>query len=90
MIACVCAVYACVYWYQLKRSPTVGRGAREVADPMGSLEKSGRLARWDLSSSLTTVTRSNLLWCSWRKGVCGGAALKHFSQRVPVISSYSP
>ena len=41
LIACVCV---CML-DQLKRSPTVGRGARDVAEPIGSLEKSGRLAR---------------------------------------------
>ena len=51
MIACECVCHCvwCVHVYigidQLKRSPTVGRGAREVAEPMGSLEKSGKLAR---------------------------------------------
>ena len=47
MRACVCVkLIACVcVWVQLKRSPTVGRGARDVAEPIGSLVKSGRLAR---------------------------------------------
>ena len=61
---CACKIVCVCMLIQLKRSPTVGRGARDVAEPIGSLEKSGKLARWDFNSSLTTVTRSSLPWYS--------------------------
>ena len=53
---------------QLKRSPTEGRGASPaVLGPVrGKDERSGRLAMWDLSSSLTALPRSNLVWYSYR------------------------
>ena len=51
---------------QVNRSPTDGRGARLVLEPIGSLERSGRLARWDFNSSLTVVTFSCLVWNSFK------------------------
>ena len=77
---CVCMLI------QLKRSPTVGRGARDVAEPIGSLEKSGRLARWDFNSSLTTVTRSSLPWYSWG----GGEYMSNTSDRYILPLSPGP
>ena len=46
---------------QLKRSPTEGRGARELWEE-GSWERSGRRANLRVSSALTPVTLSSLCW----------------------------
>ena len=52
---------------QLNRSPTEGRGARpsvELEPVRVKEERSGRLAMCDLSSSLTALPFSSLLWYS--------------------------
>lgn len=50
----------------VKRSPTEGRGVRLVLEPIGSLERSGKLARWDFNSSFTVITFSCFDWNSFK------------------------
>lgn len=51
---------------QVNKSPTDGRGVRLDLEPIGSLERSGRLARCDFSSSFTAVTFSCFAWKSFK------------------------
>ena len=46
----------------MKRSPTEGRGARDPWELVGSLERSGSLASFRVSSSFTPVTLSSFAW----------------------------